>query len=56
MCRISGYFLDGLDHVSQCGVSLGVVVVVVSRIYVGTENLFRFYYGLCISLMHEHNA
>ena len=56
MCRISGCFLDALDHVSQCGVSLGVVVVVVSRIHVGTENLLRFYYGLCISLMHEHNA
>ena len=41
MCRISDYFLDDLDHVSQCGVSLGVVVVVVvvSRIHVGTRNL-----------------
>ena len=39
MCRISGCFLDDLDHVSQCGVSLGVVVVVVSRIHVGTGNL-----------------
>ena len=39
MCRISGCFLDALDHVSQCGVSLGVVVVVVSRIHVGTRNL-----------------
>ena len=38
MCRISGFFLDALDHVSQCGVSLGVVVVVVSRIQVGTGN------------------
>jgi len=55
VCSISGCFLDDLDHVSQCGVSLGVVVVVV-RIHVGTENLLRLYYGLCISLMHEHNA
>ena len=56
MRRISGCFLDALDHVSQCGVSLGVVVVVVSRIPVGTENMFRFYYVLRVSLMHEHNA
>ena len=39
MCRISGCFLDALDRVSQCGVSLGVVVVVVSRIHVGIENM-----------------
>ena len=39
VCSISGCFLDDLDHVSQCGVSLGVVVVVVSRIHVGTGNL-----------------
>jgi hypothetical protein len=42
VCRISCYFLDGLDNVSQCGViHVVVVVAVVSRIHVGNGNLLE---------------